>query len=136
MTESWQTRWPVRMSLGLVAGAVMAAVDNVLFEGEVSPIVIVGMLFVATITAGMWWGWRGWVAVVAAWAWIPGSHVAKRTLGLPDTLHPNTYASILFLAAFTFGVSAIGTACGVLAHRITSGGPSQAEAGASAHSGA
>jgi hypothetical protein len=116
---SSRMKWP--LILGLIVGAGIAAVDNVLFEGEVSPIVIVGMLLAATFAAGANWGRRGWVAAVAVWAWVPAAHLAKRVLGLPDTLHPNTYASILMLAAFTLGVAVVGTACGLLVHRLKVG---------------
>jgi hypothetical protein len=49
------------------------------------------------------------------------AHVVKHVLGLPDTLHPNTYVSILYLAAFTLVVATVGTGCGVLAHRLATG---------------
>ncbi|MCK7498355.1 MAG: hypothetical protein MZW92_52780 [Comamonadaceae bacterium] len=41
------------------------------------------------------------------------AHVAKQVLGLPDTLHPATYLSILYLALFTLVVaaSALHAAC-------------------------
>jgi hypothetical protein len=107
------------LAIGLVAGAAIAAVDNVLFEGEASPIVIVAMLLVTTGTAAAVWGWRGCLISVSTWAWVPGTHLAKRVLGLPDTLHPNTYASILMLAAFSFAVAAAGAGCGLLVRQLT-----------------
>lgn len=119
MWASSRMRWP--SILGLVAGAAIAAVDNVLFAGEVSPIVIVGMLLVATGAAGAMWGRWGWVAAAAVWVWVPVAHLAKRVLGLPDTLHPNTYASLLMLAAFSLVVAVVGTACGLLVRRLKAG---------------
>ncbi|MBI5463461.1 MAG: hypothetical protein HY966_00730 [Ignavibacteriales bacterium] len=107
------------LSVGFFAGVVIAAVDNFAFEGEVSPIVIVGMLFAATASFGAIWSWRGGLATVAAWACVPLAHVAKHVLGLPDTLQPNTYTSILLLAIFTFVVAAIGTGGGVLLRKLT-----------------
>ena len=133
---SIRARWPVQLGIGLVAGALIAAVDNVLFEGEVSPIVIVAMLLAATGTAAALWGWRGWLVAVATWAWVPGTHLAKRVLGLPDTLHPNTYASILMLAGFTFAVAVLGTGCGLFIRRLAAGGQKPAEPGAAADGGA
>ena len=47
--------------------------------------------------------------------------MTKHALGLPDTLHPNTYLSILYLAAFTLVVAIIGTGCGLLVHRFATG---------------
>ncbi len=115
---SIRTQWPVRLCAGLVAGAVIATVDNLLFEGEVSPIVIVAMLLVVTALAGFIWGRCGWVAAVASWFWIPAAHLVKHVLGLPDTLHPNTSTSILMLAAFTFAVGTVGMGCGLLIRRL------------------
>jgi hypothetical protein len=116
-------RWPVPVGVGLAAGAAIAAVDNFAFEGEVSPIVIVALLLAATATAGFLWGRHGPMAAIAAWVCVPLAHLIKHLLGLPDTLHPNTYASILMLAAFTLVVAAIGTGCGVLLGRLTTGMP-------------
>jgi hypothetical protein len=116
----------VRLGLGLAAGAVLAAVDNVLFEGEVSPIVIVALLLAVTATAGVMWGRRAGVAVIAAWTWLPAAHLVKRFAGLPDTLHPNTYTSILMLAAFSLAVAVVGWGCGLLVRRLASGTPKPA----------
>ena len=98
----------MRLLAGLVAGAIIVFIDNFAFQGEVSPIVIVIMLLVSTITVGAIWKWQAWIAVVTIWICVPLAHVVKHLMGLPDTLHPNTYTSILLLAIFTFVVSAIG----------------------------
>jgi hypothetical protein len=47
------------------------------------------------------------------------AHLIKHVLGLPDTMQPNTYTSILMLAAFTLAVATIGTGCGILLRRLT-----------------
>ncbi|MBE0594716.1 MAG: hypothetical protein IH616_20190, partial [Gemmatimonadales bacterium] len=39
----------------------------------------------------------------------------------PDTLHPNTYASILLLAAFTLGVTLAGTGGGLVFRSLGTG---------------
>ncbi len=106
--------WQVRLLAGLLAGAAIAFVDNVAFEGEVIPVVVVGMLVAVTATAGVIWGARAWNTAGAAWVWIPMAHLVKHALGLSDTLRPNTYASILLLAAFTLAVAALGWAAGLL----------------------
>jgi hypothetical protein len=106
-----------RIVAGLFAGAAIAAVDNVAFGGEVSPIVIVALLLAASGIAGALWGWRGWVAAFLAGACVPAAHVVRHLLGLPDTLHPNTYASIVKLAAFALAVAFVGLASGALLRR-------------------
>ncbi|MFH0991802.1 MAG: hypothetical protein V1799_17475 [bacterium] len=108
------TKLPFLFVVGLVAGLAIAAVDNFAFESEVSPIVIVALLAAVTGTAGVLWGWRGWITSSSAWVCVPAAHLVKHLLGLPDTLHPNTYTSIMMPAAFTFVVAAIGTGSGVV----------------------
>ena len=102
---------------GVAAGAAIAAVDNFGSRGEVSPIVVVLLLLAATAAFGFFWGLRGWAAAATAWLCVPSSHLLKHVLGLPDTLHPNTYVSILMLAAFSLVVSAAGIASGALLRR-------------------
>ena len=104
--------------IGLVAGLIIAAVDNFAFGGEVSPIVIVLLLIIVTVTSGIKLGWRAWILAFPLWICIPLAHLIKHILGLPDTLHPNTYASILMLAAFTFVVSTVGLLGGVLMRKL------------------
>jgi len=111
--------WPVRAAVGFAIGVAIAAVDNFAFGGEVSPIVIFAMLLAATAIAGALWGGRGWMAAAAMWVCVPAAHIAKHVLGLPDTLHPNSYASILMLAAVTLVVASIGTGVGVSIRRLT-----------------
>jgi hypothetical protein len=117
------TKWPVRLSAGLIAGIIIAAVDNFAFEGEISPIVIVAMLFAVTVAAGVIWGQLALIAQVAVWACVPLAHVINHVAGLPDSLHPNTYGSILKLAAFTLVIAVIGSGCGMLAHKLTRRSP-------------
>jgi hypothetical protein len=93
-------------------------VDNIAFNGEVSPIVVIAMLLAATITAGFLREKLGLATAVAVWICVPGVHLTKRILGLPDTLHPNTYTSILMLAVFSLAVVAAGTGCGLLIRRL------------------
>ena len=116
--SSHSPAWPVRSCIGLAIGVAIAAVDNVAFDGEVSPIVVVAMLLAATITAGFFWEKLGMATAGAVWICVPGVHWAKRIFGLPDTLHPNTYTSILMLAVFSLAVMAAGTGCGLLIRRL------------------
>jgi hypothetical protein len=78
--------------------------------------VIVALLLVVTFVAGAFWDPRGWLAAAATWACVPLAHLAKHLLGMPDTLHPNTHVSILYLAGFCLAVSAVGFALGLLVH--------------------
>lgn len=115
------SNWQMCLLVGLIAGAVIVFIDNFAFQGEVSPIVIVIMLLFSTITVGAIWKWQAWISAVTVWICVPMAHVVKHLLDLPDTLHPNTYTSILMLAIFTFIISAIGFLFGTLINRISKG---------------
>ena len=108
--------WALRLAVGLVAGAVIAGIDAFAFGGEVSPIVIVSLLLLATTAVAGLWGRAGRLAAAAAWVCLPLGHLVRHVLGLPDTVQPNTYASILLLAAFTFVIAVLGTGAGMLIH--------------------
>ena len=112
----------VRLISGLVAGVAIAGVDNYAFGGEVSPIVIVALLFLVLAGMGALWGKAGIPPAVIVWVCVPVSHAAKHALGLPDSLHPNTYLSILELAGFTLAVSCVGALLGLLLNRVRNGG--------------
>jgi hypothetical protein len=104
----------MRIGIALSLGIAIAAVDNLAFGGETSPIFIFGLLLIATALIGFTWRGRGWLPAAILWACIPAAHLIKHGLGLPDTIQPNTYASILKLAAVTLVVAVVGTAGGMV----------------------
>lgn len=106
------------LGLAVAFGVAIAAVDNFALEGEVSPIVVVGMLFAATAIVGVLSPQRAWLAALAVWVWLPLAHLVKHVLGIRDTLRPNTYASIAALGVFAVIVALIGMACGIVAKRL------------------
>jgi hypothetical protein len=116
-----------RILAGLIIGAMIAYVDNFSFQGEVSPIVIVVILLVATIVIGVLWERRGILTTALLWLWLPMTHIVKKVLGLPDTLHPNTYVSILMFTVFTFVISSIGFIIGIAIHKIVIAQPNRAK---------
>jgi hypothetical protein len=107
-------KWLTPLLAGLLAGAAIVFVDNWAWEGEASPILIVALLLAATATVGAIWGRSAWIPAAVIWVCVPLAHVVKHAVGLPDTLHPNTYLSILYLAAFTLVVATVGTVCGAV----------------------
>lgn len=108
------------IGVGLTAGLGLSAIDNFAFQGEVSPIMIVVLLLIVTVLSGANYAWRGWFIALSAWFCLPLAHIVKHVLGLPDTLQPNTYASILMLALFTLAVAAIGITSGIFLRRLKS----------------
>ncbi len=107
----------IRFGVGFAAGAIIAAIDSYAFGGEISPIAIVILLLGGSVVMGFLWGRRGWVAGLAMWIGVPLFHVFKHIWQLPDTLQPNTYASILLLAGFTLVIVSIGTVGGAIMHK-------------------
>lgn len=98
-----------RVAAGAVAGAAVAGVDHVVLGGgQVSSVVVVGLLLSLTAGMGSAWTWRGWVAAATTWACLQLVHVTKHLLGLPGTLQPDTWTSIGTMAAFTGAVCLAG----------------------------
>ncbi len=112
-----ETSLRLRLAFGLVAGAAIATVDNFAFGGEVSPIVIVGMLLIAVGSLAIVWGKRASLVAVIIWIWLPGAHLVMHAFGLPDTIHPNTYSSIVKLGLFSFAIAAIAMGIGLMLRR-------------------
>jgi len=98
-----------------VLGLIAAAVDNFAAGGEVSPITIIGLLSASAGLLGFARPRSAWASAVLVGAWVPAAHLAKHVLGLPDTLHPNTYRSIAMLTAFCLVVSLVAAYLGALA---------------------
>jgi len=117
--EGVSTRWLGILVAGLAAGGAIVYTDNFAFGGEVSPIVVVALLLAATGGFGVVWGRRAWLAALATWICVPGAHLVKHLFGLPETLHPDTWASILYLALFSLAVAAAGVAVGTGIHGAT-----------------
>lgn len=123
--------WSVLLCAAVALGVAIAAVDNLALEGEASPILVVALLIGTTVAIGALAPRRVWVAALAVWGWVPLAHLTKHMLGMPDTLRPNTYASIVLLGAVSLFVTVVGSGCGVLARRLasddTQAGPTSAE---------
>ena len=108
----------MRIGIGLMVGSGIAAVDNLAFGGEASPILIVGMLLLFASTAGMIWGTGAAFPAAVVWTCLPTVHLVKHMLRLRDTIHPNTYTSILKLGAFSFAVTTVGLGFGLAFRRL------------------
>jgi len=111
-------KFMLQVVIGFAAGIVIAAIDNIAFNGEVSPVVIVVLLFAVSFTSGVLWGIRGWLMPAIAWICVPSVHLDKHIIGLPDTIHPNTYGSILMLAMFTLVIALAGISIAALVRKL------------------
>jgi len=113
-----QTSSFLRLGIGLLAGTAIAATDNLAFGGEVSPIVIVAIVVIFASAAGTVWGSRAILPITMAWVFLPVVHLVKHVFSMPDTIHPNTYASIVKLGVFSFAISAVGLGFGLACYRL------------------
>ena len=112
-----------KLGIAVVIGLAIAGVDNIVAGGEVSPIVIVIALFVTSAVLGTLTPVGSLLYALAVWLPVPLVHLIKHLLRLPDTLHPNTYSSILSLGLFTLAVSLVGMACGRVIAKVKGAGP-------------
>jgi hypothetical protein len=117
------TRNILTLSTGLLAGIMIAVLDNFAAYGEVSPALIVFFLLIASAGAAVIWDTSGWITAAITWIFLPFAQLIRQFFGLPDTLHPATYASILKIAMFSMVITAAGTATGILIRRMTTGTP-------------
>ncbi|MEO8467938.1 MAG: phosphotransferase [Gammaproteobacteria bacterium] len=105
---------PLQIGTGLVVvvGAAIADLDNDALA-EIGPIVGPLSLLLATMTVVAISGLRGSAVAAVVWAFLPLTHMVKHVVGLPDTLQPDTYASISHLAAVSLGIAITGGALGM-----------------------
>jgi hypothetical protein len=109
----------LRPTVGLLIGAVLVYLDGYAFSGETGPIVTIGCLLVATVSLSLTWSTGAWVAASIAWVMLPLGHVIKHSLGIPDTIQPNTYISIAGLAAVTLIAATLGGGLGLLIRQLS-----------------
>src|SRR5262245_24729450 len=62
---------------------------------------------------------RPWRWAVLVGPWVPAGHFAVHALGLPASLSPDTYATILFLVPLSLAVCLVAAYAGSLARRAS-----------------
>jgi hypothetical protein len=105
-------------TVSAAAGITICLIDNYAMNGEISPIVIVLLLFSFVAALSAFNRNNVWLGTLLVWVWLPASHLVKHLFDLPDSIHPNTYHSILLLALFTLTVSVIGLLAGTGIRRV------------------
>jgi hypothetical protein len=118
------------LATAVVLGAIVAAVDNFALGGEVSPITIVVLLSASAAFLGFTLPRLAWATAPLLAAWVPGAHLVKHLLGMPDTLHPNNYRSIATLAAFCLVVCVVTAYLGAVARWAARGKAADGASGA------
>jgi|GEM_PF-5378839 len=101
-----------------VAGITISMIDNYAMNGEISPIVIVMLLFLSVTALSAFNPNNVWLNALLVWIWLPASHLIKHLLEMPDSIYPNTYKSILLLALFTFTICIVGLLIGIGIRRV------------------
>lgn len=98
---------------GVAAGVAVAAIET-WGGGAVRPVVLVALLMAASLGLGLRWGWAGWPGALGAALPVPGLHVAKHVLGLPDFIQPDTYDALVMMALFDVALCGAGLAAGAV----------------------
>lgn len=112
-TQSGRDRG-VALAAGLTAGLIVMAVDLNAAAWHVPPVAIVALQIVASVLLGALRGWTAWPGAIAIAVPMPLLHAARFSLGLPDTISPNTVDAIVMMALFAGAVSGAGLAAGVV----------------------
>ena len=92
----------------VIIGLIISAVDNYAFGGEITPMVIILLLLLATSGMSVIVNTKAYLISIIIWFFLPAVHLIKHLCGLSDSIQPNTIKSILLLALFTFAISQIG----------------------------
>jgi len=98
----------IKYIAAIVIGLFISALDNYAFEGEISPIFIIMLLFLFSSGMALIINTEAYILSIIIWVFLPAVHFIKHLLGLSDSIQPNTYESILLLALVTFAVSQVG----------------------------
>lgn len=110
--------WQKQIVIGLIIGLTISVIDNYAFKDELSPVVLVLMLLTVSGFSGLLFGWHGWFTVFIIWLFVPATNFIKYIFDLKSTLHPNTINSILKFTLFSFAITVIGFAIGVILRRF------------------
>lgn len=98
---------------GLAAGVTVAAIETA-GGGAVRPVAVVALVIAAAFGVGLRWGWAGWLGALAVALPVPGLHLGKHVLGLPDTIQPNTYDALVMMTLFHVALAGAGLAAGAV----------------------
>ncbi len=104
----------VSFTAGLAAGLIVMAVDMYAATWHVPPVAIVALQIVASVLLGVLWGWTAWPGAIAIAVPTPLLHAVRFSLGLPDTISPNTADAIVMMALFAGALSGAGLAAGAV----------------------
>lgn len=102
------------LAAGVAAGLIVMTVDMYAAAWHVPPVAIVALQIVASGLLGAVWGWAAWPGAIAIAVPMPLLHAVRSSLGLPDTISPNTADAIVMMALFAAAVSGAGLAAGAV----------------------
>jgi hypothetical protein len=96
----------------IVIGLFISALDNCAFGGEISPVIVIMLLFLFCAGMAFIVNTYAYLISIIIWIFLPLVHFINHLLGFTDSIQPNTYQSIFLLALVTFAVSQIGFVVG------------------------
>jgi hypothetical protein len=104
----------VASGLGILVGVI----DQVAPFGDDSSKLTILLWLLASGSLGFVMPRRPWQWGTLVGPWLTLIHLLVHALGLPDSIHPNTYAAILLLFPVSLAVCFVGAHGGALARRL------------------
>ncbi len=99
-------------------GLLIAALDTAAPFGDDSSKLTILLWLMAGGSLGFVMPSRPWRWAMLVGPWLPLTHLLAHVLGLPDSIHPNTYATILTLVPVSLAVCSVGAYGGALTRRL------------------
>jgi hypothetical protein len=104
--------------LGVLSGLLVAWLDVRAPWGDDSAKVVLLLWVAVTGPLGYLRPRRPWRWALVVGPWLPLTHLARHVLGMPDMIHPNTYATILLLFPVSVAACSLGAYGGALLRRV------------------
>jgi hypothetical protein len=109
----------VLYGLGILLGLLTASLDVVAPWGDDSAKVILLFWVLSCGALGFLRPRRAWRWAVVVALWVPLAHLLLHALGRPDSIHPNTYGTILLLVPLSLVVCFAGAYGGAVLRHAT-----------------
>ena len=122
---------PARLSTAAVCvvasvlGLLIAAADVLSPFGDDSAKLSILLWLLASAALGFARPGRPWAWAVLVGPWLPLTHLGAASCGLPGSIYPNTYGSILLLFPVAAAVCSVGAYGGALVRRAWFPAPHQ-----------
>jgi hypothetical protein len=117
MKHDSRTSQAIAMVFASISGLVIAALDRASFFGDDSAQFTVFLWLLASGLLGFTRPRRPWLWAVLIGPWLSLTNLVRHVLGLPGSVHPDTYTTILLLLPLSLAICSLGAYGGALARR-------------------